>query len=76
MYEEGDGTMLIRNKLLLNDEGKPEVWTNLGDVLDWLQTLPEHAGSPIAAGAAIEIKGMLLEQFTDADIASEDVRND
>jgi hypothetical protein len=56
----------IRNELRQNDQGKVEVWTNLGDILDWLDTLPSAARSPVAAGTAMEIKQMLLDQFDNA----------
>jgi hypothetical protein len=56
----------IRNEIRKNDQGEGEVWANLGDILDWLDTLPAEATHPAAAGAAMEIKRMLLEQFSSA----------
>jgi len=53
----------IRNHIRQNDQGEAEVWVNLTDILDWLNTLPEHSNHPAAAGAALEIKEMLLTQF-------------
>jgi len=61
---------MIRNELRKNDAGEPEVWTNLGDLLDWLETLPTHTQSPIAAGTALEIKRMLLESFENAELVA------
>lgn len=57
---------VIRNELRQNEKGEPEVWANLGDILDWLDTLPSHTSSVVAAGAALEIKQALLEQFANA----------
>ena len=54
----------IRNEPRVNDEGEPEVWTNLDDVLDWLQSLSEQTHDRIAANAALQIRQMLLDQFT------------
>jgi hypothetical protein len=56
-------TVVIRNEIRQNEQGDGEVWANLGDVLDWLDTLPSHSNHPAAAGAALEIKQMLLTQF-------------
>ncbi len=56
----------IRNEIRMNQQGDGEVWTNLGDILDWLGTLPEHASSPVAAGVALDIRQRLLEQFDEA----------
>lgn len=58
----------IRNHLRQNEQGEPEVWANLGDILDWLDTLPGHSNHPVAAGAALEIKQALLEQFGNATV--------
>jgi hypothetical protein len=59
---------VIRNELRQNEQGEPEVWANLGDILDWLDTLPQHSNHPAAAGAALEIKQILLAQFSNAEI--------
>jgi hypothetical protein len=58
--------VVIRNEIRKNDQGEGEVWANLGDILDWLDSLPAATSSPAAAGAALEIKQMLLEQFGNA----------
>jgi hypothetical protein len=58
----------IRNELRRNEHGEPEVWANLGDILDWLDTLPQHSNHPAAAGAAMEIKQILLAQFSNATV--------
>lgn len=59
---------VIRNHLRQNEQGEPEVWVNLGDILHWLSTLPSAASHPAAAGVALEIKQMLLEQFGNATV--------
>jgi hypothetical protein len=56
----------IRSEIRKTGPSEGEVWANLGDILDWLDTLPAEATHPAAAGAAMEIKRMLLEQFSDA----------
>jgi hypothetical protein len=56
----------IRSEIRQNEQGDGEVWANLGDILDWLDTLPSQSDHPSAAGAALEIKRMLLERFGDA----------
>jgi hypothetical protein len=58
--------VVIRNEIRNNEQGDVEVWANLGDILGWLDTLPSATSSPAAAGAATEIKRMLLEQFGEA----------
>jgi hypothetical protein len=58
----------IRNEMREVD-GEPEIWTNLGDVLDWLETLPQHSNNRIAAGVALEIRQMLLDQVSNAEVA-------
>jgi hypothetical protein len=55
--------MMIRNEIRLNDQGEAEVWANLGDILGWLDTLPEHTSHPVAAGTALEIRQILLQQI-------------
>jgi hypothetical protein len=59
-------TVAIRSEIRDNEQGEGEVWANLGDILDWLNTLPSHTSHPAAAGAALEIKQMLLQQFSSA----------
>lgn len=59
----------IRNEIRMNNQGEGEVWTNLGDILDWLEELPSHSNHPVAAGAALEIKQALLQQFDQATTA-------
>jgi hypothetical protein len=58
--------VVIRNEIRKNEQGDVEVWANLGDILDWLDSLPSATSSPAAAGAATEIKRTLLEQFDNA----------
>jgi hypothetical protein len=55
--------VVIRNHIRQNEQGEAEVWANLTDILDWLDTLPSASNHPAAAGAALEIKQMLLTQF-------------
>ncbi|MGA9874250.1 MAG: hypothetical protein WBQ21_00385 [Solirubrobacteraceae bacterium] len=57
---------VIRNELRQNEQGEPEVWANLGDILGWLDALASPASHPAGAKAALEIKQMLLEQFGNA----------
>ncbi len=59
---------VIRNELRKNEQGEPEVWANLGDILDWLDTLVSQAVVPAAAGVTLEIKNALLEQFSNATV--------
>jgi hypothetical protein len=59
---------VIRNELRQNEQGEPEVWANLGDILDWLDTLASQAVVPAAAGVTLEIKNALLEQFSNATV--------
>jgi hypothetical protein len=58
----------IRNHLRQNEQGEPEVWANLGDILDWLDTLASPGNHPAGAKAALAIKQMLLEQFSNATV--------
>lgn len=60
----------IRNGLRQSDQGEPEVWANLGDILDWLDTLASPGSHPAGAKAALEIKQMLLEQFGNAKVVT------
>jgi hypothetical protein len=57
----------MRSELRVVDD-KPEVWTNLGDILDWLQELPTHSKTPIAAGVALEIRQLLLDSVDNAEM--------
>jgi len=41
---------------LRGDENEPEIWVNLGDVVDWLDALPEQTSNPIAAETAQQIR--------------------
>lgn len=59
---------VIRNHLRQNEQGEPEVWANLGDILDWLDTLASPGNHPAGAKAALEIKQMLLDQFSNATV--------
>ncbi len=67
--------MVIRSELRTNDQGEPEIWTNLGDVLDWLETLPGNTPSPVAGSVALEIKRMLLEQIPNAKVVPKDTED-
>jgi hypothetical protein len=58
----------IRNHLRQNEPGEPEVWANLGDILDWLDTLASPGNHPAGTKAALEIKQMLLEQLSNATV--------
>lgn len=67
-HQEGQPVAVIRNELRKNEQGEPEVWANLGDILDWLDTLVSQAVVPAAAGVTLEIKNALLEQFSNATV--------
>jgi hypothetical protein len=64
--------VVIRNELRQNEQGEPEVWANLGDILGWLDTLASPGSHPAGAKAAFEIKQMLLEQFGNATVVQAD----
>jgi hypothetical protein len=51
-------------------EGEPEIWTNLGDVLHWLDSLPEHTNHRIAAEVALEIREMLFNSVKNAEFVT------
>jgi hypothetical protein len=55
----------------VDDYGKPEIWTNLGDILDWLESLPKWCNNRVAAGAALEIRQMLFDQIGNAEHVKE-----
>lgn len=59
----------IRSEMRLNDQGAPEMWSNLGDILDWLEELPALTDNRIAGAAALEIRQALLDSFDDAEPA-------
>jgi hypothetical protein len=58
----------IRNELREGDEGEPEIWTNLGDILTWLDSLPAQTNNRIAAAVAQEIREMLFDQVQSAEL--------
>jgi len=60
----------IRSELRVVDD-KPEVWANLGDILDWLKELPTLTGHPDAVTAALEIRQMLLDSVDNAEMIQE-----
>jgi hypothetical protein len=62
--------MEIRNELREGPNGEPEVWTNLGDILAWLDSLPEHTNNRIAAVVSQEIREMLHRSVGDAKIVT------
>jgi hypothetical protein len=49
----------IRNEVRKDGNGDLQPWVNSGDLLDWLDDLPNHTSSAAAAGAATEIRQML-----------------
>jgi hypothetical protein len=54
------------------DSGEPELWVNLGDVLTWLDDLPNHTQFQVAVDVAGEIRQALYGcavQGMDDDIA-------
>lgn len=48
--------------------GEPEVWANLGDILNWLDTLPALSNNIITVGTALEIRQMLYESVVNATV--------
>ncbi len=56
----------IANYLRRNEQGEAEVWVNLEDVLTWLGELPAHSNVPAAGAVALEIRQMLIDQFSAA----------
>ena len=59
----------IRSELREGTEGEAEIWTNLGDILDWLDELPERTNNRIAAAAALEVRQMLFDSVSNAEVA-------
>jgi hypothetical protein len=53
-------------KVLDDGMGGHDVWVRVGDVLDWLEDLPNQTPSVAAAGAALEIRQMLVDAVSDA----------
>lgn len=53
-------------------DGEPEVWANLGDILEWLDLLPELTNNRIAADVAAEIREMLFAGVKNADFVPRD----
>ncbi len=58
----------IRSELREGENGEPEVWTNLGDLLTWLDSLPEKTDNRIAAAVTMEIREMLFNMVGDAEL--------
>jgi len=58
----------IHSEMRVTPEGEPEVWANLGDILDWLDTLPENTSNRIAGAVASEIRQMLFESVDHAEV--------
>jgi hypothetical protein len=56
----------IRSELRVVDD-EPEIWTNLADILDWLDTLQAHTNNAIAASVAGEIRDLLHASIGDAE---------
>jgi hypothetical protein len=62
----------IRSELRKGAEGEAEMWTNLGDILTWLDSLPAQTNNRIAAAVAQEIREMLFESVKDAELHQAD----
>jgi hypothetical protein len=58
----------IRSEMREGAQGEPEIWTNLGDILTWLDSLPAQTGNRIAAAVALEIRQMLYESVVNTDV--------
>jgi len=65
---EGRNVVSIHSEMRVTPEGEPEVWANLGDILDWLDTLPENTSNCIAGAVASEIRQMLFESVDHAEV--------
>jgi hypothetical protein len=64
------GMVTIRSEMrVVND--KPEVWANLGDILDWLKALPDETHNRIAGAVALEIRQMLLDSVENAEVIAQ-----
>jgi hypothetical protein len=48
--------------------GEPEIWVNLGDVVDWLAELPSHTEYAEAGKAALEIRELLFAAVDNAEL--------
>jgi hypothetical protein len=44
------------------------LWANLGDILTWLDSLPAQSDNRIAAAVAEEIRQMLFESVSNAEL--------
>jgi hypothetical protein len=62
----------IRSEMRIGADGEPELLANLGDILDWLDTLPARTDNRIAAAVAYEIRKMLFESVDEAERIAEE----
>jgi hypothetical protein len=60
--------VVIRTELRKTGEGEGETWANLGDILDWLDTVRAHTPSPVAGDVALAIKRRLLDAVGNAEV--------
>jgi hypothetical protein len=64
----GKEVVTINQEMREGPNGEPEVWANLGDILDWLDTLPALSNDRIAAAVAMEIRERLFESVKNAQL--------
>lgn len=62
----------IRGEMRQNAQGDPEIWKHLGDIFDWLDSLPAETDNRIAAVVATEIREMLYSSIQNARIITLD----
>lgn len=62
----------IRSELRRGPDNEPEIWANLGDILDWLDDLPNHTDHQVAAEVAVSIREMLFSSVATADLVQKD----
>lgn len=58
----------INSEMRTGPGGEPEVWANLGDILDWLDSLPTQTNNQIAEAVAMEIRQMLFGAVENAQV--------
>ncbi|HEV7567180.1 MAG TPA: hypothetical protein VGO31_14620 [Microbacteriaceae bacterium] len=60
--------MQIRSDLRAGEGTEPEIWANVGDILDWLDTLPQHTDNRVVAAVSTEIREMLFSAVANAEL--------
>jgi len=60
----------IRIELRERATGEREMWTNLADILKWLEELPASTNNRIMLPVALEIRHMLVVAIRNAEVIS------